>query len=79
MTLASYINLSAVKCKTAQNAAEELVILSSTETATKIASQIREIPCSDNNVQKIIVEMAPDVAKLRGGKKQQARKFALPS
>jgi hypothetical protein len=36
MTHASYINLSAVKCKTAQNAAEELVIFSATETAPKL-------------------------------------------
>jgi hypothetical protein len=38
MTHASCINLSAVKCKTAQNAAEELVILSATETPPKIAA-----------------------------------------
>jgi len=38
MTHASYINLSAVKCKTAQNVAEELVILSAIETAPKIAA-----------------------------------------
>jgi hypothetical protein len=58
--------MSAVKSKTAQNSAEELVILSVTENAPKIASQIREIPCCDNNVQKVIVEMAADVAKWWG-------------
>ena len=65
--------------QTAQNAAEELVILSATENAPKIASQIREIPCCDNNVQKAIVEMAADVAKWWGEKTQEVRKFALPS
>jgi len=58
MTHASYINLRAVKCKTSVNAAEELVILFSTETPPKIASKIRVTPCSDNDWQKIIVEMA---------------------
>jgi len=38
MTLASYINPSAVRCKPAQNAAEDLVILSATGTAPKIAA-----------------------------------------
>jgi hypothetical protein len=52
------------------------VILSATENVPNIVSQIREIPCCDNNVQKVIVEMAADVAKW-WGKKYSRRENSL--
>jgi hypothetical protein len=53
-------------CKTPHIVVQELVVLSAIEIASimfddKIVSQIKGTPCSDNTVQRRIVEMATDV------------------
>jgi hypothetical protein len=56
----------AAKCKTPHTFVQELVVPSAVQIASitfddKIVSQIKAIPCSDNTVQRRIVEIAADV------------------
>jgi hypothetical protein len=80
---ASYaISLRAAKCKTPHTVVQELVVLSAIEIASvmfdnKIVSQIKAIPCSDNIVQRRIVEMAADVTDQVVEKMVLAIQFAL--
>jgi hypothetical protein len=60
------ISLCAAMCKTSHIVVQELVVPSAIEIASvmfddKIVSQIKAIPCSDNIVQRRIVEMVADV------------------
>jgi hypothetical protein len=54
------------ECKTPHTVVQELVVPSAIEIASimfddRIVSQIKAIPCSDNTVERRIVEMAADV------------------
>jgi hypothetical protein len=56
------VSLHAAKCKTLHTIVQELVVPSAIEIASikfddKIVSQIKAIPCSDNTVQRRIVEI----------------------
>jgi hypothetical protein len=80
---ASYdISLREAKCKTPHTFVQELVVPSAIEIASimfddKIVLQIKAIPCSDNTVQRKIVEMAEDVTYQVVEKIMLAKQFAL--
>jgi hypothetical protein len=76
------ISLRAAKCKTPHAIVLELVVPSAIEIASiifddKTVSQIKAIPCSDNTVQRRIVEIAAYVTDLIVEKVVLTKQFAL--